>query len=409
MAKGKSSSSAVPEAKPRKPKKSKKKKFWVNNTGVTKKKSGVEVPLPPKGALEYSTNWKKLQQLMNEKTAAQNSTPETQKVLEKKSKLRVDLAAEETPSRKVKPKSATEEKRHAANGALREPVKENGTQATKPVAKGKRQKGRQPPEENHIKDKKRKRESEKRTGSAAPVLATPDIWFDDVDPDEIEAAMGQQAGLVARQQVGYAPKAAVHPVQETLVKDGGFTGLTKAVAMDCEMVGVGPDGVESILARVSIVNHFGKCVYDKYVKPTEKVTDYRTPVSGIRPHDVKNGEEFKVVQKEVADLLSERMLVGHAIHNDLKILFLDHPKRKIRDTQKYKPFRKIVNSGRPSLKLLCRDILNIRVQESEHCSVQDAQAAMRLYTLVKKQWEAELKEKRAVKRNPTTESVVQNS
>lgn len=65
--------------------------------------------------------------------------------------------------------------------------------------------------------------------------------------------------------------------------------LTRAVAMDCEMVGVGPKGEDSILARVSIVNQFGKCVYDKYVKPTEKVTDYRTAVSGIRPQNINSG------------------------------------------------------------------------------------------------------------------------
>jgi len=66
--------------------------------------------------------------------------------------------------------------------------------------------------------------------------------------------------------------------------------LTRVVAIDCEMVGVGPDGEDSILARVSIVNQFGKCIYDKYVRPTEEVTDYRTAVSGIRPEDIKDGE-----------------------------------------------------------------------------------------------------------------------
>lgn len=59
--------------------------------------------------------------------------------------------------------------------------------------------------------------------------------------------------------------------------------------MDCEMVGVGPAGEGSIAARVSIVNQFGKCVYDKYVKPTQRVTDYRTAVSGIRPENLKQG------------------------------------------------------------------------------------------------------------------------
>lgn len=62
------------------------------------------------------------------------------------------------------------------------------------------------------------------------------------------------------------------------------------------MVGVGPEGQDSIVARVSLVNQFGKCVYDKYVKPTERVTDYRTHVSGIRPQDIKNGEQWENVQ-----------------------------------------------------------------------------------------------------------------
>ena len=66
--------------------------------------------------------------------------------------------------------------------------------------------------------------------------------------------------------------------------------LTNAVSMDCEMVGVGETGVDSILARISIVNLFGKCIFDKYVKPSEEVTDYRTFVSGIRPEDLKKGE-----------------------------------------------------------------------------------------------------------------------
>lgn len=69
--------------------------------------------------------------------------------------------------------------------------------------------------------------------------------------------------------------------------------ITKVVAIDCEMVGVGPDGEDSILARVSLVNQFGKCIYDKFVKPTERVTDYRTAVSGIRPEDIKNGKKMR--------------------------------------------------------------------------------------------------------------------
>lgn len=65
--------------------------------------------------------------------------------------------------------------------------------------------------------------------------------------------------------------------------------LTRALAIDCEMVGVGPKGEESVAARVSVVNQHGKCVYDKCIKPTQPVTDYRTAVSGMRPENLKQG------------------------------------------------------------------------------------------------------------------------
>lgn len=59
--------------------------------------------------------------------------------------------------------------------------------------------------------------------------------------------------------------------------------------MDAEFVGVGDDGKDNMLARVSIVNEEGVCIYDKYVKPKEEITDYRTAISGIRPADLANG------------------------------------------------------------------------------------------------------------------------
>lgn len=56
---------------------------------------------------------------------------------------------------------------------------------------------------------------------------------------------------------------------------GDETKLTKVLALDCEMVGVGPNGTESALARVCIVNNAGVVLLDTFVKPNQKVTDYR--------------------------------------------------------------------------------------------------------------------------------------
>ena len=55
------------------------------------------------------------------------------------------------------------------------------------------------------------------------------------------------------------------------------------------MVGVGLDGSESALARVSIVNYHGATILDEFVRPKERIVDYRTQWSGIRPKDMING------------------------------------------------------------------------------------------------------------------------
>jgi len=85
------------------------------------------------------------------------------------------------------------------------------------------------------------------------------------------------------------------------------------------MVGLGHLGSESALARVSLVNYHGHVVYDTFVQPREKVTDWRTWVSGVRQSDVANAPPFDEVQKKVAELVDGRVLIGHAIENDTKV------------------------------------------------------------------------------------------
>lgn len=160
--------------------------------------------------------------------------------------------------------------------------------------------------------------------------------------------------------------------------------------MDCEMVGVGPNpDHDSALARVSIVNFHGEQLYDSFVKPKEMVTDWRTPVSGILPKHMVEARPLEQVQKDVSDILQERVLVGHAIRNDLDALLLSHPKRDIRDTSKHPPYRKVAGGGSPRLKSLAAEYLGINIQEGSHSSVEDARATMLLYRRDKKTFETE--------------------
>ncbi|KAK7472103.1 3'-5' exonuclease [Stygiomarasmius scandens] len=63
----------------------------------------------------------------------------------------------------------------------------------------------------------------------------------------------------------------------------------KYLALDCEMVGVGINGSESSLARVSLVNFNGAVIMDEFVKQRERVVDYRTQWSGVRESDMIKG------------------------------------------------------------------------------------------------------------------------
>ncbi|XP_025409793.1 RNA exonuclease 4-like isoform X2 [Sipha flava] len=149
----------------------------------------------------------------------------------------------------------------------------------------------------------------------------------------------------------------------------------EVVAIDCEMVGIHDDG------------------------QAKSVTDYRTPVSGIRPEDIENGEIFTKVKKEVLQILKNKLLVGHAIEHDLKVLRISHPKHMIRDTSTYWQFKQLTEGRRPGLKRLTLHFLGASIQEGEHSSVQDAKAALQLYMLVRKDWELLLKKRRSRPKN----------
>ncbi|EDV29534.1 uncharacterized protein TRIADDRAFT_19790, partial [Trichoplax adhaerens] len=177
---------------------------------------------------------------------------------------------------------------------------------------------------------------------------------------------------------------------------------TAVIALDCEMVGIGYDGKESALARVSIVNSYGETIYDKYVKPIEKVTDYRTPVSGIIADNLLNAPDFATVQTEVFEIIQGRTLVGHAIKNDLKQLMLGHPKKRLRDTSTFSFFRQVNKGHTPSLRKLAKEILGLDIQIGQHSSVEDARACIQLYNRFKKEWELSLQKKKPHNRIKTS-------
>jgi RNA exonuclease 4 len=172
------------------------------------------------------------------------------------------------------------------------------------------------------------------------------------------------------------------------------------VALDCEMVGFGENGKYSALARVIIVNWQGDVLMDEYIKQEHAVTDYRTFVSGITKEILDNAVmDLAACQKQVSELLKGKILVGHGLKNDLKVLGISHTWHMIRDTAKYEPYMKVrFQDGvlwPRGLKDLCKEKLNrdVQVYGRPHCPKEDALSAMDLYRLVWRQWEQSMEYK----------------
>jgi RNA exonuclease 4 len=195
------------------------------------------------------------------------------------------------------------------------------------------------------------------------------------------------------------------PVSETKDNEisqlGNNQKIGKYLGMDCEMVGVGDGGLISALARCSIINYNGMVVYDEYCNPMEPIKDYRTIISGITPSLLKErGKSFKTVQKEVADLIKDKIIVGHALKNDLQALMLQHPGKLIRDTAKYKPLKNQKTNHAQSLKNLAKTYLNKDIQGGMHSSVEDARCAMEIYKLHKKDWDQSIFKREKISLKP---------
>ncbi|CBY20936.1 unnamed protein product [Oikopleura dioica] len=169
----------------------------------------------------------------------------------------------------------------------------------------------------------------------------------------------------------------------------------KIVAIDCEMVGIGFGGKKSVLARASVVSGDGEVLIDEFCGAPEKVTDYRTLVSGVRPKDLKDAQPFEALRKKVKEFLDGKILVGHGLSNDLKCLKINHPATDIRDTANY---FKNAKGSKQSLQVLAADRLGIKIQTGEHSPVVDARAALRIYLQSRREWEDKLKKEKQPKK-----------
>ena len=68
-----------------------------------------------------------------------------------------------------------------------------------------------------------------------------------------------------------------------------------------------------------MVNNAGVVLMDSHVAQRERVTDYRTRFSGVRPSDLVGAPPLEQVAAQVAAMFKGRTIVGHALTNDLTV------------------------------------------------------------------------------------------
>jgi RNA exonuclease 4 len=178
--------------------------------------------------------------------------------------------------------------------------------------------------------------------------------------------------------------------------------LTEKVAIDCEMM---RSNIGQVLGRVSVVNYEGQTIFDTFVCYPEPIiiTNTDEKFSGIGRDDIdpENGAQpFSEVQAQLIEILHDRIVIGHDIQKDLKVISMDLPchipgfqrvprlappvtfKVTVRDTQKYSGYRRYANLGAhqgPSLKNLALAILGRPIKQGRVSSVEDAVATMEVY------------------------------
>ncbi|KAG8180318.1 hypothetical protein JTE90_028866 [Oedothorax gibbosus] len=144
--------------------------------------------------------------------------------------------------------------------------------------------------------------------------------------------------------------------------------------LDCEM-SYTTAGLE--VTKICLVGVDGITIYDTHVKPDNEILDYNTDYSGVTAEDMtKATTTLADVQAYLLKTLhKDSILVGHALHNDLKALRIIHD--RVVDTSVLYP-----HSDNPrlkfSLKTLAKDVLHRNIQVDQHDCIEDARTCLAL-------------------------------
>uniref|UniRef100_A0A1B6DAF0 Exonuclease domain-containing protein n=1 Tax=Clastoptera arizonana TaxID=38151 RepID=A0A1B6DAF0_9HEMI len=167
----------------------------------------------------------------------------------------------------------------------------------------------------------------------------------------------------------------------------------QAYAIFCETVkGKRQDGGSmDMLAKVVVVDSNGATVYQKMITPEGPILDYRSSATNLYPSNFTNTVPINNEREKLAALLRGRVLVGHGLSRDLKLIGLKHPYMLRRDTSTYDRFHRGLAPIHCST---LKDIAEHFLDKTNLQGPQDpANTAMQLYLQYRRDWDLHGKKK----------------
>jgi hypothetical protein len=165
----------------------------------------------------------------------------------------------------------------------------------------------------------------------------------------------------------------------------------------CGMVQIGDNVIESTIGRVTIVNWDNLIVLDSYVKVSVPVIDYHTEDTGITHGDLEQpgAVTFEQARSKVANLIKDKILIGHGLEVDLSALGLTHPWSDLRDTANYAPYMfEHFDDDTATIMLLQRELPSLVAEflnrETAYGPGEEAVCILDLYKVSRNKWEKEL-------------------
>ena len=168
--------------------------------------------------------------------------------------------------------------------------------------------------------------------------------------------------------------------------------------LDCEFVaghkelqGSKMKGTQ-LLASVAIMDYYGRVILDTRVTPSKTIRDYCFRITGFRPRDLINQRREEELVPEIHQLVKGRILIGHDLTSDLKVLRINVDELAgIRDLSTAPTLFKLIPTSNPrlSLKVVSEQILNKPLRTTKvvigkkvpdpHSALEDVQAIRAVY------------------------------